>query len=150
MAVSNRKATLCFIVGVLLSLSTMQAQEAKVLPRHPGDVIKFEIKFDGPNADKIKSVDAGLGIKGPIPKDQSGFRGGTGANSGPPVSADAFRVEIKIPDNIATGDYVLGIGANAAEGSAGYQDGQDFHVAPFRIENPRTFVPPSITVRELP
>lgn len=139
-----------FLMFGLLSSAFTQAQEAKLLPRHPGDVIKFEIRFDGPNADKIKSVDAGLGIKGPIPKDQSGFRGGAGANSGPPVSPDAFRVEIKIPDNIATGDYVLGIGANAAEGSAGYQDGQDFHIAPIRIENPRTFVPPSITVKELP
>jgi hypothetical protein len=135
----------------LLTFAIAQAQQAMPLARHPGDVIKYEIKFDGPNADRIKTVNAGLGIRGPIPKDQAGFSGGFGTN-GPvgPSSPATFKVELTVPPNIATGDYYLGVNAHADEGSAGYSDGQDFNLPPVHIENPKMFTPPGIKVTPLP
>jgi len=61
-----------------------------------------------------------------------------------------FDLELKVPDNTATGDYVLAFSATAAEGSADYSNGRDFNIPPIRIENPRTFTPPSVTVKQLP
>ena len=107
MAVSHvTQSVLGFALTVLLACSISQAQEAHPLPRHPGDVIKFEIKFDGPNAGKIDSVSGGLGLRSAVPKDQAGFRPGFGAN-GSPLAPDTFRLELTVPNNAATGDYYL-------------------------------------------
>src|SRR5580698_7393685 len=96
------KVAFCFTIAIVLSLCVARAQEAKPLPRHPGDTIKIEIKFGGPNADKFKSVDANFGLRGPLLKDQSGFRGGFGASVAVSSPGDTFRLEMKIPENIAT------------------------------------------------
>jgi len=139
------------VFAVLLALGFSQAQEARPLPRHPGDVIKYEIKFDGPNADRIKTVSASLGMKVGPPKDQAGFNNGFGTSHAfTPSSPNTFVVEMTVPDNAATGDYFLNVGASAAEGSANYSDGQEFNVPPIRVENPKTFTPPGIKVTPLP
>jgi hypothetical protein len=151
MAVSQiTKSVFGSTLAVLLACSLSKAQDARVLPKHPGDTIKFEVKFDGPTADKIKTIGAGLNTRMGAPKDQSGFTTSFGANNISPSSPNSFRLEMTVPNNIATGDYFLNIGARADEGSAGYQDGQEFKLPPIHIENPRTFTPPAITVKELP
>ncbi len=138
------------MLAAFLACSLSQAQEAKVLPKHPGDVIKYEIRFDGPNADRIKTVTAQM-ITNSIPKDQSGFTNGFGtAHLFNPSSPKTFDIEMTIPNNIATGDYRLSrIDARADEGSAVYSD-QDYSVPIIHVENPRTFTPPSIIVKPLP
>jgi hypothetical protein len=149
MSIGNMK--LGFIVVAFLGLGVMQAQEAKPLPRHPGDTIKFEVKFDGPNADRIKTVSAGLNMRVAAPKDQAGFTNGFGTSHPfTPSSPDTFIVEMTVPDNAATGDYFFYVSGSAVEGSANYTDGQDFNVPPIRIENQRTFTPPGIKVTPLP
>jgi hypothetical protein len=86
-----------------------------------------------------------------IPKDQAGFTGQF--NTAGRVQASSprtFVVEMKIPDNAATGEYRLFVDAAADEGSAGYSDGQEFNTPAIHVENPRTFTPPSIGVKPLP
>jgi hypothetical protein len=136
------------IIGLLSCSSLTQAQGP--LPRHPGEVIKYQIKFDGPNADKIKTVSAQM-ITNSIPKDQSGFTNGFGtAHQFTPSSPRTFDIELTIPDNIATGDYRLQmVAARADEGSATYSE-QDYSVPIIHVENPRTFTPPGIAVKPLP
>lgn len=140
-----------FLIIGLLTSAFLQAQEApKPLPRHPGDVIKYEIEFGGPNADKIKTVSARMNTDR-VPKDQSGFT--TQINTSGEFkesSPKTFVIEMKIPDNAATGDYRLFVNANATEGGASYADGQEFNIPAIRVENPRTFAPPAITVKPLP
>jgi hypothetical protein len=144
------KALLWLSAVPFLNLS-LCGQEAKVQPLHPGDVIKFEIKFDGPNADKVKTVNAGLTTRMSPPKDQSGFSNGFGTQRQyPPTSPNTFVVEMTVPDNAVTGDYSLWVGATATEGSANYADGQEFHFPIVHIENPRKFTPPAINVKQLP
>ena len=138
------------LVTCLLSLSVMQAQQAQPLARHPGDVIKYEIKFDGPNADRIKSVNAGLGLRTQIPKDQAGFAGGISENNIQPSAPKTFELSFKVPENIADGDYYLNFSALAAEGFGNYSDGQEFNVPAVRIENPKKFTPPAVSVKPLP
>ena len=43
------------IAGALLSLGIVNAQEAKEQPLKPGDVIKLDLEFRGPDADKLTS-----------------------------------------------------------------------------------------------
>jgi hypothetical protein len=145
------KSVVGIALAVLLACGLSQAQDARVLPKHPGDTIKFEVRFEGPNADKIKTIGAGLNTRVGAPKDQSGFSTSFGTQQRiSPSSPNTFRFELTIPNNIANGDYFLNIGADATEGSAAYQDGQEFNLPPIHIENPKTFVPPAITVKELP
>jgi len=142
-----------FLILSLLSFAFAQAQEAKPLARHPGDVIKYEIKFDGPNADKIKTVNASIGLTTPQAKDQIvGFSTGFGTpRPVAPSSPNTFVVEMTIPSTVATGDYVLAnISANVDQGSIDYNNGQDFKVPPIRIENSKTFVSPSVSVKPIP
>ena len=139
-----------FLIIGLLSSALAQAQGPEPLPRHPGDVIKYEINFDGPNADKITRVNGWLGLRGPIPKDQAGFNNSFGADSRVASSPNTFTLEMKVPDNIANGDYYLTFSALASEGSGNYNDGQEFTVPPIHIENPKTFTPPSVKVKQLP
>jgi hypothetical protein len=139
-----------FLIIGLLSSAFVQAQETpKPLPRHPGDVVKYEITFSGPNAGKIKMLFARMNTQ-TIPKDQVGFTGQFNTPGQVQVSSPTIVVEMKIPDNIATGEYRLSLSATASEGSADYADGQDFNVPAVRVENPRTFTPPAITVKPLP
>ncbi len=139
-----------FIIVGLLSSAFMQAQGPGPLPRHPGDVIKYEIRFDGPNADKIKTVSAQM-VTNSIPRDQSGFTNGFGtSHQFTPSSPKTFDIEMTIPNNIATGDYRLNsIDARADEGAPTYSN-QDYSVPIIHIENPRTFTPPGISVKPLP
>jgi hypothetical protein len=148
--INVKLVTLGIVLAILSTLSLAQAPEAHPLPRHPGDVIKYDIKFAGPNAEKIKSVNAALNLQTSMPKDQAGFNAGFGATSFQPSAPDTFHVELTVPDNIASGDYTLFFGARAAEGSANYSNGTDFQVPIVHIENPKTFTPPSVTVKPLP
>lgn len=142
------KSVLLAVLLACMACSFLQAQEAKLLPKHPGDVIKYEIKFDGPNADRIKTVYARMNTR-QVPPDQAGFTGQFDTRGPVPSSSPkAFIVEMKIPDNAATGDYRLSLNATADEGSADYADGQEFDIPAIRVENPRKFTPPSITVKE--
>jgi hypothetical protein len=145
----THKLTL-FSVVVLLSLSAIHAQEAKPKPLHPGDVLKFELTFSGPDADKIKNASLSVYFGGPIPANQAGFGNGFGGR-GNLTSPHTFRVELTIPDSIATGDYVVNrIDASPENGvgSATYTSG--FGTFTYHIENPKTFTAPTVTVKPLP
>jgi len=117
------KHTFGIALVVFLALGLSQAQEAKVLPKQPGDVIRFEIKFDGPNAARIKTVDAALRTNLVAPRDQTGFTTSFGTDRGYLPSAPT-------------------------EGSASYSDRNEFTIPPLHVENPKKFTPPSITVQE--
>jgi hypothetical protein len=138
------------IVGLLIS-ALVQAQEAAPLARHPGDVIKYEIKFDGPNAEKLKTVQASMSTGQEPSKDQVGFSNNFGTEHPfQPISPKTFVIEMTIPSNAATGDYRLYVSAIADEGRANYRNGPDFNVPPIHVENPKTFTPPGIAVKPLP
>jgi hypothetical protein len=139
------------IAGILLGLRTANAQEAIPLPRHPGDVIRYRIVFDGLNAEKIKTVYARMNVMGQVPKDQAGFTTQfVTLGQVPPSSPKTFDVEMKIPENATTGEWRLHFTATANEGSAEYDDGQEFNVPTIHIENPRTFTPPAVKVTPQP
>jgi hypothetical protein len=143
-------AVLWLTITTILSLGLSQAQEAAPLARHPGDVIKYRLVFDGPNADKITHVTAAMGVRGPTPKDQAGFDNVFAASNVLPASPKTFELEIKVPLSIATGDYHLSFTAFATEGFGNYADGQEFHTPPIHIENPKNFTPPAVTVTPQP
>lgn len=137
--------------GTLLGLGIAQAQEAKVEPLHPGDTVKFAITFSGTDADKIKQVNAAFVLTSPPLANQPNFS--QSFESGATTSATTTRtylVELKVPDNIASGEYVLHIGAtpSPSPGSIQYVAGQDFPLHSFRVENSRTLIKPSIKVVE--
>jgi hypothetical protein len=136
---------------LLLACSLSDAQEVKELARHPGDVLKFEVKFDGPDASKVKHISLYLALQGGSPPSNqpgftNGFRGASASSSEPNI----FRPEIRISENAATGDYFLMVSAAAEPGDAEYKTGEQFQMHLFHIENPKSFNAPKITVKEQP
>jgi hypothetical protein len=132
----------------VIALNAVSAQQVTDF-RKPGDVIRVEIKFDGPDAGKIKQLSISLNKPdGQVPKDQIGFSTNFGSNWVQESLPLTFRVEVTIPPNIATGDYVLNVNAQAENGRTQYESGNQFKLPPFHIRNDKTFVPPMITVTE--
>jgi hypothetical protein len=145
------KLTLGISTAALLSFAAMQAQEAAhPLPRHPGDVIKYRVVFDGPNADRIKYLNTSIGLRTGAPKDQAGFSGGVSELNVAPSSPQTFDLKFTIPENAADGEYYLNFSAFADEGYGNYSDGQEFNVPPVHVENPKKFTPPAVKVTSLP
>lgn len=153
MAIKTCIKALCALCAcaILLSLRIASAQIPTVLPVHPGDTLKFEIKFDGPGADKVKTVRLYLGLKdGRVLPDQPGFDAGFGTGNLPQVAPDTFRPEIQVPVNAASGDYILYVSANFDPGSTQYSSPKDFELHMIHVENPKSITVPKITVKELP
>ncbi len=142
--------TLLF-AGTLLGLGIGQAQQVSELAKHSGETLKFEVKLEGQDAQKVKSVSLYLGSRnGSIPPEQSGFTNGYRGASFPAISTGIFRPEITIPANLATGDYFLVVTVIADPGSAEYIAGKQFQMHDIHINNSQTFVPPSkIEVKEV-
>jgi len=148
----KNKLKLILFAGILLSLGIAQAQQATELAKHPGDALKLAITFSGPDADKVQRVLASIGRTGPNPQppNQQGFQ--TSIDSGwvtNQTSTRTFVIEIKIPANVMSGSYRLLIDTNATIGGAEYVAGKDFQLPDIHIENPNTFTPPKIEVKEL-
>jgi len=140
--------TLSFLpVLAAIMCSALAAQQVTDF-RRPGDVIRIEVKFDGPDANKIKSIVLYLSAVGSIPGNQIGFQNGFGGDWTDAASPHTFETEVKIPANVATGDYKLSINARAEAGSTQYVAGDQFHLPLFHIKNERSFVPPTVTVTE--
>jgi len=150
----TQKSEVCGLVLTLLfAVNLSQAQGPNPLPRHPGDVIKYEINFDGSNANTVKTVTASLNLNGSQPKDQTyGFVVNFGTPQ--PVSpspTNTFVVEMTVPPNVSSGNYVLNVSARTDEhGNIGYGEGSGFDVPAIHIENSKTFTAPSISVKPLP
>jgi hypothetical protein len=137
----------CLIaVAIVLNMTAYGQQPQAGSPsvtRHPGDVLHYQVKFEGGDADKITEARIGLRTES-IPADQpgltNGFQGSCTKSS--PPQAHLFECQATIPNNAATGNYrVSNVAAIAGVLSKGYNE--DFHVPLVPIENPQTFNPPT-------
>ncbi len=142
------RQTLLILAAAVLLVGRTVAQEAKELPLHPGDTIKLEVKFDGTDSDKIKTVRAGIRSKATVPTNQVGFDAGFDGNEVSKSPSGEFTSEIKIPENAASGDYYAVVMAFTGLGGTTYKSGTDFQLHDFKIDNQRTFTPPHISVKE--
>jgi hypothetical protein len=127
--------------------STLQRNHLRL-----GTFVRFDIKFNGPDAAKVKIVRIYLTRKTDVPPDQSGFSVTPQGGDFSPDPSGVFKTEIKIPEGTPTGDYALQVVATGqgSAGSATYDAGDQFQLHRFHIANPATFTPPHITVKELP
>ena len=134
----------------LLTCGLLQSQEAREAPHHPGDILKFEIKFDGADAAKVKTIRIYLIPQDGPPPNQAGFNVTPQGGDFSPISPGVFQANLKIPDGAPTGTYLLRVNATAENGagSATYNAKTDFDLHAYRIENPMTFTPPKIKVTE--
>ena len=138
-----------FLPTVLLVLSFAQAQQTHEKPLKPGDKIPFEVKLNGPDADKVTAVSLNFSLQSQAAPDQAGFGTGFGGSSSVAVSPGTFNVDVTVGE-VASGTYRL-TQASAGTPYAGhnYSSGDlgDFAVV---VENPKTFTPPKITIKKLP
>jgi len=131
------------------SLHGQQPQQSSVT-RHPGDVLHYQLTFQGIDVGKIRSASIRLRSAAPIPPNQSGFTNGFGGGCTKSATADTFDCAVTIPPNIADGDYrVITVSVNATP-AGGYDYNQEFSVPGVPIQNPGTFTPPKLTVTEKP
>ena len=137
------------IAGALLSLGIVNAQEAKEQPLKPGDVIKLDLEFRGPDADQLTSINASLYSHAPRPEDQAGFMTNFPGEF-KLTSPRNFHAEFKVPDTAVSGEYKLdsldvrGLGIQLT-----YTDGEQYHLHTFHVDNKDKFVQPSVTIKEV-
>jgi hypothetical protein len=139
--------------GVAIAMASTafaQAPEVTELPVHPGDTLRYEVKFDGVDADRIKRVQLSISTNAAIPTDQITFTNGLNGDPVGPVAPDTFRPEIKIADNLVSGEYTLYINVYLDPGNYQYASGKEFQVKPIHIVNTRKLFAPRITVKPLP
>lgn len=133
------------LLGLMFSASPNKAQEPTTY--HPGETIRVSVVFEGPDADKIVTANTYSELKSLVKPEQAGFQPGFGSNSNK-TAPNTFELSFKVPDNQATGDYVLTqISANLQIGDSrvGVVYGpMDFPALKFRIENPNTIKKPAI------
>ena len=119
----NRTFSRTTAIAALLGGSLLAAQEVTEFKR-PGDVIRLEIKFDGPDAPKVKTVSLYLGTNANPANNQAGFANWFQTGEFGPSSPNTFDVDAKIPNNVATGDYILSVNAQAETGRTTYAAGK--------------------------
>src|SRR5438132_13487562 len=103
----NKTLATLLAAFALLTFSLLFAQEAKELPRHPYEVLKFVVKFEGPDASKVKFVRVELRLTSPLRPEQATFPQRLPGETSPATGPSTFNPEIKIPQNAPTGDYLL-------------------------------------------
>jgi len=143
------------LVTAVLEIASVSAQQQPVAEatefRKPGDVIRFDIKFSGPDADKIRTASLYLGLAGGgASTDQPGFSQGFGGPPSRQTAPRVFSVNAPVPDVIASGNYTVYINVQTDTGTGfQYASGNQFETPLIHIRNDRTFRPPQITVSEL-
>jgi hypothetical protein len=137
------------LAGTLLGLGIAHGQVAKEQSLSPDSVIRLEIKFDGPDASKITTIYGGMGTNAQRPPDQAGFLNNF-PGTATLVSPGIFRMEFTVPKTAVTGDYTLSsLDVRAPGIQIVYNNGEQFHLHTFHIENHNKFTQPSITVNEI-
>jgi hypothetical protein len=141
-----------FAVVLVLAIGLRQiahGQEAKEKALSPGDVIKLEVKFDGPGADKITTVYASLQTRAEPPSDQAGYMTNFPGDF-KLISPGTFHAEFTVPETAVSGDYVLiSIDVRAPGIRLDYTNGKQYNLHAFHIENHSKFVQPPVTIKEL-
>jgi hypothetical protein len=151
--ISNMSPFKLLLITAVLGIVPISAQPqpSEVTEfRKPGDALHFEVKFNGPDADKIRSVSIDFNVTGNKPTaDQTGFQRSFGGPTFTASSPRTFVVEAKIPETACSGDYRVYVNVQSDSGSFQYVSGEQFQMPLIHIRNDRTFTAPQITVTEL-
>lgn len=142
--------TVAALGAILLGSSANIGAQRAVDYREPGDVIRLEVSFDGPDAARIKTVAVYLRDLNGLSSDQQGFMTQFNSNAVGPAHASTFDVSVQIPQSAATGEYAVFVIATTDNNSLRYDSGDQFKVATYHIRNKSGFPPPHINVKELP
>jgi hypothetical protein len=103
-----------------------------------------------PDANKIAGVSLTFGLQGSKTAGQEDFQDQLNANASVALPSHTFHVSITIPSNIASGTYKI-IQASAGEPDVGgIYKGTELPNLTVRIDNPRTFSKPKLTITPLP
>ncbi len=139
------------VLVLLLMLTTsfygQQPQQPSV-KRHPGDVLHYQVKFEGGDVAKLAGASVHLRTQDSPPANQQSFDSSFSGSCGAPVSPGVFQCSVTIPDSVRNGSYQL-FEVDTGTRIAGTSYQQDFGVPAIPIENPNTFTKPSkVTVTE--
>lgn len=145
-------ATRCAVALAAVMLFNL-ATSAQTPAQHPSQTIKISVTFDGPDAGKVTSATMNW-YTDTIPANQPGFNQSMYSGQSQKTAPNTFEISFTIPDNQASGEYTLTqIRAIANNGTItiNYNSPADFPARKVKIDNPNTFVKPSIKdVKELP
>ena len=97
------KAIALYVVALAL-IGQAYGQSVK---RHPGDVLHYQVKFEGGDASKLTAASVHFQTRDQPPADQQLFNSQFGGNCGAPVAPGTFECSVKIPEDISNGTYKL-------------------------------------------
>jgi hypothetical protein len=149
----HKMAVLCVAFSALLLAALprpVSAQNSVGPEFHPGQTLRYDIKFAGSNAGTIKQVLVGLRLETGVASDQPSFQ--TALNSDwvkSPIDG-VYHLSITIPDTAATGDYEVIVMTNFNDDLSITYSRAQVGLPLVRIANNRRFEIPRITVTQHP
>ena len=126
------------MILILVATPGFAQAPSSVQPYHKvGDTLRYTVVFDGdPN---FSSVSLYFSTPSAPPADQAGLAQNFGINKTQKLGPGKFEVEGTIPDNIASGSYVLAdIQPRIAPNGVKDYDAREFHQG-FDVENPAKY-----------
>jgi hypothetical protein len=134
-----------------LAVAAYGQQAQPSVKRHPGDVLHYQVKFEGGELAKVTVVNLNFRTSDPIPADQQGLTNGFGGPCVKSVAVGVWDCSVTIPDRVWNGNYrVNGVGVGAGTSLGKYYE-EDLHVPLVPIENSAMFIPPTkVTVTPKP
>ena len=115
-------------------------------PRHPGDNVKFDVRFSGKDAARITSASFALRLRGKPHEDQAALHTEILGDLVRPDKNGVFHLAATVPTYVASGDYELYVGANM--GVAPDSISIDYNrLAAVHIQNDVTIEKPRIAIR---
>jgi hypothetical protein len=149
---SQRTKITSFILAFLFlgSLTTLSAQEMKKPALHPGDVVPYQVKLEGPNAEKFTSASIVVQLKSPPDPGQVALQQNFGA-SAERMPDGVFHVNLKIPEYAASGEYGVSAIVMTRDGVIRYIYSQgELSIPPLNVRSDTQFQKPRITVTQRP
>jgi hypothetical protein len=145
------KTIATWLIGLALILPLHAQQAQPSVKRHPGDVLRYRVTFDGGEIGKITSVGIRLYTPGPFPESQPGLTNGFNGPCAKSASGtNVWECSLTIPGNVIDGNYTLDQ-VNIAADPFSKQYAGNFDVPVVPIENPKNFNPPKkVTVTPQP
>jgi hypothetical protein len=138
----------CALVCLFAAALTVRAQDRSPERSYaPGDLVTFSLAFDGHDVAQIDQVRIGFRAQSPAPSDQQTFEVSFFGGQSARLDENKFEANIRVPVNVATGDYDLYLVRATSKPpltlTLGYEGG-DLPKRTIRIRNPAHFIKPTI------
>lgn len=94
-------------VASISNLTSASAQEVRRPAVHPGDVLKYDVRVEGSEAEQFSSALLRINLTTPVREDQNTLQTLVDTSWVPKERDHLFHMSLTVPKFVATGDYAF-------------------------------------------